>query len=136
MDNSSSLISLEQLHHYDRQSSTIDMLAPFLVALHQLQQLLIIAFVGLYLFFFGLISVSVTIIFLVITACMKYLNIQDIKMEKATVKFDFFLLLRITIRQIICYMVCRGELHNLHISECSTHPHFHFGFCLLQTFRD
>ena len=51
-------------------------------------------FVGLYLFFFGLITISVTITLLVITVCyIKHLNVQDIRLEEAIVKFGFFLLL-------------------------------------------
>ena len=48
----------------------------------------------LYVFFFGLITLSVTITFLVITVrYIKCLTIQHIKLEIATVKFGFFLLL-------------------------------------------
>ena len=51
-------------------------------------------FVGLYLFFFGLITISVTITLLAITDCyIKHLNVQDIRLEEAIVKFGFFLLL-------------------------------------------
>ena len=51
-------------------------------------------FVGLYLFFFGLITLSVTITLLVITGCyIQTLTVQDIKLKKTTVKFGFFLLL-------------------------------------------
>ena len=48
---------------------------------------------GLYFSCFGLVALSVTITILVITACMKRLNIQDIRLDKATVKFGFFLLI-------------------------------------------
>ena len=48
----------------------------------------------LYIFFFGFVTLSVTITFLVITVCyIKCLTIQHIKLEKATIKFGFFLLL-------------------------------------------
>ena len=51
-------------------------------------------FAGLYALLFGLITISITIILLVITLCyIKRLTVQDIKLEKATVKFGFFLLL-------------------------------------------
>ena len=50
-------------------------------------------FVGLYSACFGLVTLSVTVTTLVITVCMKRLNVQDIKLDKATVKFGFFLLL-------------------------------------------
>ena len=48
----------------------------------------------LYVFFFGLITLSVTITFLVITIrYIKSLTIQHVKLNKATFKFGFFLLL-------------------------------------------
>ena len=48
----------------------------------------------LYVFFFGFITLSVTITFLVITVrYIKCLTIQRIKLEKATIKYGFFLLL-------------------------------------------
>ena len=48
----------------------------------------------LYVFFFGLITLSVTITFLVITIrYIKSLTIQHVKLNKATIKFGFFLLL-------------------------------------------
>ena len=51
-------------------------------------------FVGLYLLFFGLITISVTIALLAIPVCyIKHLNVQDIRLEEAIVKFGFFLLL-------------------------------------------
>ena len=51
-------------------------------------------FVGLYLFFFGLITISVTITLLVITVCyIKHLTVLDIRLEEAIVKLGFFLLL-------------------------------------------
>ena len=53
-------------------------------------------YTGLYIFFFGFITLSVTITFLVITVRnikLKCLTIQHIKLEKITVKFGFFLLL-------------------------------------------
>ena len=47
-----------------------------------------------YAFFFGLITLSVTITFLVITIrYIKSLTIQHVKLNKATIKFGFFLLL-------------------------------------------
>ena len=49
---------------------------------------------GLYLFFFGLVPLSVTIVFLVITACfIKYHSFTDVETNRATVKFGVFLLL-------------------------------------------
>ena len=49
---------------------------------------------GLYVLFFGVVPLSVTIIFLVITACfIKYHSFTDIETKKAMVKFGFFLLL-------------------------------------------
>ena len=49
---------------------------------------------GLYLFFFSVAPLSVTIIFLVITACfIKYHSFTDIETKRAMVKFGFFLLL-------------------------------------------
>ena len=50
-------------------------------------------YAGLYYGWFGLVAFSVTVTTLVITVCMKRLNIQDIRLDKATVKFGFFLLL-------------------------------------------
>ena len=53
-------------------------------------------YTGMYVFFFGLITLSVTITFLVITVRyikLKCLTIQHIKLEKTTAKFGFFLLL-------------------------------------------
>ena len=51
-------------------------------------------YAGLYVFFFGLITLSVTITFLVITIrYIKSLTIQHVKLNKATIKFGFFLLL-------------------------------------------
>ena len=48
----------------------------------------------LYVFFFGLITLSVTITFLVITIrYIKSLTIQHVKLNKATFKFGFFLLI-------------------------------------------
>ena len=49
---------------------------------------------GLYVFFFGFITLTVTITFLVITVrYIKCLTIQHIKLEKASIKFGFFLLI-------------------------------------------
>ena len=51
-------------------------------------------YAGPYVFFFGLITLSVTITFLVITIrYIKSLTIQHVKLNKATIKFGFFLLL-------------------------------------------
>ena len=51
-------------------------------------------YLGLYVFFFGLIALSVTITLLVIiVCCIKSLSDQDFKLEKSTVKFGFILLL-------------------------------------------
>ena len=51
-------------------------------------------FGGLGILFFGVVPLSVTIIFLVITACfIKYHSFTDINVKAATVKFGFFLLL-------------------------------------------
>ena len=48
----------------------------------------------MYLLYFGLITISVTITLLVITVCyIKTLSVQDIKLKKTTVKFGFYLLL-------------------------------------------
>ena len=48
----------------------------------------------MYLLFFDLIPLSVTITLLVITVCyIKNLSVQDIKLKKTTVKFGFYLLL-------------------------------------------
>ena len=49
---------------------------------------------GLYVLFFGVVPLSVTIVFLVITTCfIKYHSLTDIETKKAMVKFGFFLLL-------------------------------------------
>ena len=51
-------------------------------------------FIGLYLLFFGLVPLSVTIVLLVITSCfIKYHSFTDIQAKTAMVKFGFFLLL-------------------------------------------
>ena len=51
-------------------------------------------FYGLYLLFFGVVPLSVTIVFLVITACfIKYHSFTDVETNRATVKFGVFLLL-------------------------------------------
>ena len=51
-------------------------------------------FYGLYVLFFGVVPLSVTIVFLVITTCfIKYHSFTDIETKKAMVKFGFFLLL-------------------------------------------
>ena len=49
---------------------------------------------GLYLLSFGLVPLSVTIVFLVITACfIKYHSFTEVETNRATVKFGVFLLL-------------------------------------------
>ena len=51
-------------------------------------------FYGLYVLFFGVVPLSVTIVFLVITTCfIKYHSFTDIETNRAMVKFGFFLLL-------------------------------------------
>ena len=52
-------------------------------------------FVGLYVVFFGVVPLSVTVIFLVIITCcfIKYHSFTDIRTKRAMVKFGFFLLL-------------------------------------------
>ena len=51
-------------------------------------------FYGLYVPFFDVVPLSVTIVFLVITTCfIKYHSFTDIKTKKSMVKFGFFLLL-------------------------------------------
>ena len=51
-------------------------------------------FYGLYVLFFGVVPLSVTIVFLVITACfIKYHSFTDVETNRATVKFGVFLLL-------------------------------------------
>ena len=63
---------------------------------------------GLYLLFFGVVPLSVTIVFLVITTCfIKYHSFTDIKTKTATVKFGFFLLLSngaILFGQLVCVL--------------------------------
>ena len=50
--------------------------------------------VGLYVLFFVVVPLSVTIVFLVITTCfIKYHSFTDIETKRAMVKFGFFLLL-------------------------------------------
>ena len=51
-------------------------------------------FYGLSVLFFGVVPLSVTIVFLVITTCfIKYHSFTDIETKRAMVKFGFFLLL-------------------------------------------
>ena len=71
------------------------MLAIYLVVFLQRQHLLIYNYIGLYLVCFGLVTLSVTVTILVITVCyLKRITVKYSNLEKTTVKFGFFLLLR------------------------------------------
>ena len=51
-------------------------------------------YIGLYFVSFGLVTLSITVTILVIIVCYKkYFNVREIRLEKTTVKFGFFLLL-------------------------------------------
>ena len=51
-------------------------------------------YIGLYFVCFGLVTLSITVTILVITLCYKRcLTVREIRLEKTTVKFGFFLLL-------------------------------------------
>ena len=51
-------------------------------------------YIGLYFVCFGLVTLSITVTILVITICYKKChNVREIRLEKTTVKFGFFLLL-------------------------------------------
>ena len=52
------------------------------------------AFVGWYVVFFGMITLTVTVVFLIVTVCfIKHRTIPDDKVKTSMVKFGFFLLL-------------------------------------------